>query len=464
MKRLILFGLVVGLLAIGLCPGTFAKTVTVNSGGGADHTTLTAALTDVQSAADGADVITIQNAGPFFEGQLLINNSANAADLTIEALAGVRPIVVLDYNGDGAIRIQKNGPTAISDLIIIPAVGDAATRPQAAIYIDEDAATDLGFSVTLDNLLITSNNGSNAPACALDGSSFTYSAGTTTTFRDEGIYVLSQAVTTQIHSVYMNDVVICGLFGDQGSDGFRTLQDGAAGSEFVVGPGCVASFLTAGTSNGAVQPGGNEGTTHIVKIQGTQDKPVRIVNNDTNGIACTSTTLAGSWKALEWVIIANNTLAGLTTSDSDESISFANVTIANNGIEAINATNAFAGLYTAENCIIAGAGIDGTTKVIDVSTSAAGILAVTDSAIVLQGPYKLDTANFDFDGLDDNTPTSNVTLSNVTTLDPDFLSLDITDPDFASVSNPAFAVLGPSGGPLTGGGKFDLNIRAWTEY
>jgi hypothetical protein len=148
----------------------------------------------------------------------------------------------------------------------------------------------------------------------------------------------------------------------------------------------------------------------------------------------------------------------------DESVSFTNVTIANNGIEAINATNAFAGLYTAENCIIAGSGIDGTTKVIDVSTTAAGILAVTDSAIVLQGPYRLDTANFDFDGLDDNTPTSNVTLSNVTALDPEFLSLDPTSPDFASVSNPAYAVLGPSGGALTGGGRFDLNIRAWTEY
>jgi hypothetical protein len=72
---------------LGCGPETFAKTVTVNSGGGADHTTLTAALTVVQSAADGADVITIQNAGPFFEGQLLIDNSANAADLTIEAVA-----------------------------------------------------------------------------------------------------------------------------------------------------------------------------------------------------------------------------------------------------------------------------------------------------------------------------------------------------------------------------------------
>ena len=50
-----------------------AQSVTVNSAGGADHLTISAAIAAVQADAAGPDVITIQNAGPFNEaGQLLI--------------------------------------------------------------------------------------------------------------------------------------------------------------------------------------------------------------------------------------------------------------------------------------------------------------------------------------------------------------------------------------------------------
>lgn len=457
-------------LALSAAAGTVsAQSVTVNSAGGADHLTISAAIAAVQADAAGPDVITIQNAGPFNEaGQLLINGDTADNELTIQASAGVRPLVISDFNGDGAIYINKNNKTTIKDLILIPALGDVATRPQSAIRINDEAGA-TAMEVVLQNILISSNNGSNQPVASLDGLvAPVIDTNTMRSFRDEGVYVES-SLTTMVYQITCEDVVVSGMFGDQGTDAFRTLQDGMAGSHFTVGPGCVASYnFSATATNACLQPGGNEGANPgdvLVQVKGSAAKPVRFINNQMNGVACTATTQAGSTKNIEWAIIANNTGAGFTTSDSDENVTMLNATFANN-TKGIVATAAFAGAYTMTNVIVAGNGVDGADNTINVSTTAAGTLTANNSAFVLAGAYKLDTSLFDLDGLDDNTPVSNVTKNAVISADPDFASLSPTDPNFAVVRSAAYATAGPSSAPLTGGGTFNpsASVADWTIY
>lgn len=447
-------------------PGVFACAQSVTVGAAGTYPTISAALTAVQTDPAGPDIITILDIGPYNEaGQLLITGDPNDNDLTIQASAGVRPLVISDFNGDGVIAIIKNGNTTVKDLILIPAVGEIGTRPQAAVLID-DEVSDTGFNIFLNNILITSNDGTNQPVCSLDGlTSPTIDPGLAYTFRDEGVYSLSNT-NTQLHKTLLKDVIVCGLFGDQGSDCFRTLLDGTPGSEFVVGEGCVGSYtLGISSVNAGFQPGGNEGGATTVRVRGTEAKPVKLINNYMNGMNMTNTTVAPSTKTLEWAIIANNSKYGLATGDFNEDIDFKNVTIANNGLECIYATSTFSGTYTASNCIFAGDGNDGATDVIKVITSSTGVMFVNDSAIVLNGPQKLDTANFDHDGLNDSTP-SNVFKTNVLDQDPKFVSIASANAEFYTVANPAFGTAGPGGTPLRGGGKYNpaAGVSDWTMY
>lgn len=457
-------------LALSAAAGTVsAQSVTVNSAGGANHLTISEAIAAVQADPAGPDVITIQNAGPHNEvGQLLIVGDTADNELTIQASPGVRPLVISNFNGDGAIYINKNNKTTIKDLILIPALGDAATRPQAAIRINEETGA-TAMEVVLQNILISSNNGSNQPVASLDGlTALVIDTSTMRSFRDEGVFVES-STNSMVYQITCEDVVVSGLFGDQGSDAFRTLQDGTAGSHFTVGPGCVASYnISTVATNACLQPGGNESANAgemLVQIKGTAAKPVRFINNQMNGVYCTATTLAGSIKNIEWAIIANNTRAGFETTDSDEIVTFQNVTFANNG-KPVVATSAFASAYTMSNVIVAGNGVAGAENTINVSTTAAGTLTANNSAFVLAGAYKLDTSLFDFDGLDDNTPVSNVTKNAVISADPDFASLTPTDANFAVVRAAAYATAGPASAPLTGGGSFNpsASVADWTIY
>ncbi|PKO19956.1 hypothetical protein CVU37_00335 [candidate division BRC1 bacterium HGW-BRC1-1] len=453
-------------LALSVAAGvSMAQSVTVNSVGGADYTSISAALAAVQANAAGPDVITIQNAGPFAEaGQLLINGDATDNELTIQASAGVRPLVISSFNGDGAIYVNKNNKTTVKDLILIPGLVAAGVAPQSAIMCNEETGA-TNMEVVLQNILISSNNGANQPLASLDGlTPVTIDPLTMISFRDEGVYVQSSP-DTMLYKITCEDVIVSGLFGDSGSDAFRTLQDGAAGSEFTVGPGCVASFnYSATATNAALQPGGNEGSV-LVQIKGTSAKPVKFINNTLRGFYSTNTTVAGSTKNIEWAIITGNSGSGFEAGDSDENVTFSNVTIANNA-KPLVATAAFASSYTMNNVIVAGNGTEGVDNTINVSTSAAGTLTANNSAFVLAGAYKLDTTNFDLDGLDDNTPTSNVTKTAVIGADPDFASLDPANANFGVVKNVAYATAGPGGTPLTGGGTYNPTaaVADWSIY
>lgn len=479
MKKYFLAGFLAGVL----CPAALAQSVTVGTSG-ADYTSLNAAIVAVGANAAEPDVITIQDAGPFLESRVIINiGTSGAADLTIQAVPGVRPVIAINNTGAGAnsaVYLRKSGNLIFKDCIIMPTANvtvetSTTSVGQAGIEIDDDNL--IPTSVTLQNVLVTSNDGFNQPVASLDGLSSPTFTASTVSFRDEGILALS-ASTNATRNLYLYDVIVSGVSGDQGSEGIRGFIDGAAGSEWVIGPGCVVSYnnhnddtVTSASGLGAFQPGGTNGLD--VKVLGTQDKPVKFINNNLNGISVTNTTaINDSLSEVRWCIVANNTGVGFRSLDNNTPVEFANVTFANNQDGAFHGPpEADEARYTLSGVIAAGnGGATDPANIIELLADGAspGIFTssftATDSAIVLNGPYTLNNVDYGADGIASDSRWV-VTTTRVISSDPQFVSLDPTSPGFVTVTNPSYGTAGPGGSALTGGGEIGASsVEDWQLF
>lgn len=463
-----------------LVASTNAQTVFVNSAGGTGkHTSLNAAIQAVTDDTAAPDEIVIEDEGPFFETRVIINESKTQAPLLIRAVPGVRPIIAIETSAEGALYIRKaGGPLTVRDLIIIPQLGDPLTRATAAVEGDNVTGSDT--SVTLQNILVTSNDGNNRPLASLDGLTSPTWNPNVRTWRDEGI-LLSSSGTTFRRNYYLYDCVVSGISGDDGSDGIRIFTDGAigSGSEVVVGPGCVVSYndtmadqtVTSGTNShrGGIQPGATLNTA--VKVIGTQDNPVKVFNNNYNGIAETSdTNFAGAGlNEIKWCIIANNDGTGMIFTDYYANKDIANVTIANNSDGSVDGIeNDLADMDISFSNVIFGGNGNQTdpNNIVDLTFDAQPLgtpsITVADSALPLSGPVSLNNVDYGADGVATNFAT---TLTNITNADPQFVSLDPTSSEFAVVGNAAYGTAGPGGQPLVGGGKFlTSSVSDWQLF
>ncbi len=465
-----------------LVPMALAQSVTVGTTG-ATYTSLNAAILAVGANAAQPDVITILDEGPFLESRVIVNaGTSGLDDLTIQAAPGVRPRIVINNTGasaNSAVYLRKSGNVIVRDLIIMPTTNFTsetfeASVGQAGIEIDDDSA--VPTSVTLQNVLITSNNGSNQPVASLDGLTSPTFTSTTVSFRDEGIQALS-AATNAARNVYMYDVVVSGVAGDQGSDGIRGFIDGSPGSEWVIGPGCVVSYnnhneatITSSTARAAFQPGGTNGID--VRIEGTQDKPVLFINNNLNGIFVTNTTnISEGLSSVEWLIVANNAGTGFASVDTNSPVTFTNVTFANNQDGVLLAPDEPDAIqYTFNNVIASGNG-SATDPENNINLVAYGTLigfgstfTANNSAIVLAGPYTLNNVDYGADGINSDTNWT-VVKNSVIATDPQFVSLNPTSSEFAVVGNAAYGTAGPGGQPLVGGGKFlTSSVSDWQLF
>lgn len=483
-------------LAAALTGTAAAQSVTVGSAGsGADYATLTAAVVGLQATStDGTpNTITFLDEGPFYEFNRIVINPQRTGtdDLTIEGAPGVRPIIIADLEAwaqtqkTQMIYVRKRGNLTIKDLIIIPpsegVVDEASYLAKVGeigmeIYTDEVGGT----SITLQNILVSSNNGSDRPVASLDGLTPPVITPETISFRDEGIYLptLSGPFLAPPHYVYFEDVVVSGLNGDQGSEGIRGFPDGPVGSKWIIGPGTTVSYnkleestmVTSATNHGGFQPGGAIGFD--IQVVGTQEKPVKILNNNSNGI--TVTNQAGADQGLtrvEWAIIANNKGAGIKVIDQDTSLDLSNVTIANNEGGIFWGPNIQHSLnYEFSNVIATGTGDTASpSAIIDMVPYAAGstgssALTIANSAIVLNGPYSANTTMYGGDAI---IVGDNVTLTTTSNLsaDPQFASLDATSPNIAVVSNAAYGTAGPGGVPLVGGATYNTSsVSDWQIF
>jgi hypothetical protein len=280
---------------------------------------------------------------------------------------------------------------------------------------------------------------------------------------------------TQINKLYSYDFVISGLIGNN-FNGFRGFPDGAAGSEWVVGEGCVVSYCTALslTTHGCWQPGGDNGSADIVKLIGTQAKPVKFVNNfNMNAIQVTGTGFANNKFTCQWLMAANNlgSATGFLGGKTDQQHTFTNCTFVNNGTTAGRPQSTFQQVTNAttttlfSNVIVAGTGTEETLNAVKMTTTspASGQLLLNQSAIVLNGPFKLTNTNFGGDGIEDS---SNVVATGVVNADPQFASLNPTSPNFLVVTNPAYATAGPGGVPLVGAASYNATaaVHDWQMF
>lgn len=461
--------------------GAQAQSVTVGLSG-ADYPTLSAAIAATSASATQPDVITFIDEGPFIEpGRIIINQSyamdvidPTPTDLTIQAAPGLRPRVVVPGGNASAIYLRKVGSVTLRDIVLMPAT--TGTPAQHGIVVDDEGGRET--VVTLENILITSNDGANQPVASLDGlTSPTYTANTVT-FRQDGINCSSMDPTV-VEKIYINDVVISGIPGSPtaNSCGIRGFCDGAPGSEWIVGPGCVISYLNTtkapvdmtNLGAGAFQPGDNRDMA--LTIRGTQEKPVLVFNNNLNAIAITNgaATTTDGLGDVEWAILANNTGRAYLSGDISGTSHFKNVTFINHNGMFQPGASADENVITFENVIAAGNGDneDPMNAFHFIATGNPGFTSnftADHSAIVQAGPFTLNTNLYGGTSIfsDSNW---NVTTTNIINSDPAFVSTDPLQGGFAVVSNPAYGTAGPGGVPLIGGGAFAASsVSDWQIF
>ncbi|MFB3896101.1 MAG: hypothetical protein ACE14V_07350 [bacterium] len=437
--------LVLLVLSLLLCVPVFAVTVTVSTTGGVGmFNSIQYAIASCLTNPDTPDTVQILDNGPYFEA---LEIGTSGYNLTIEGSGGSRPLLVSNrssaitgyWTDNRAIDIRADiCTTIIKDIVLIPSVTDP---PGAGIDIDDNGIS--GFNVQLINVVIAGNDGSDQPV-TMDGLTVGSAA---TTFTSHAIDIQS---TPAAGNVYLEKVIVSRAA--LGSNyGLRVLLDGTSGNraKVNVGPGCVFSYLPVdGIYFGASM-------YCDATFSGTSTEPIIFTNNARWGIWDYNNTGNSAVNKLNWAIFTNNGSMGLRISGTSNqpTVTMTNCTFANNALSLSTAQIDFsvttATNFFASNVIIAGNGTLDTTRVNTVLLGT-GPLNINTSAIVLQGTYTLNTVG-EADGV-----IGTMVATSITNRNPIFWSLDPSNPKFARVGNAFFATAGPNGGPLTGGGQFEI--------
>lgn len=443
-------------LSLALPTLALSQSVTVHSDGtSGDYQTLPAAITALQNNPDGPDIITILDVGPHevFGG---VAGDANLNDFTIQGsddLLPERPIVVTSGSDGIGFWLNMPGTTTLRNLIFIPSM--LGPRSQDGIRYGFAASPETSINITIDNVLVTSNDGNDQP--------FTHDGITLNApipadleemhgYRFNGIRI-NPSNPDVVHSVSITNTVTSAL---PGYVGIRLRMSGAEGSEFLLGEGIRVSHLQGtNVAQGGLLIYENAGD-EVIRVEGTEENPIRIHDNaHAHGIQ-TIYGIGGAGSVernFSNVIITNNGGAGYYERDvanPADDHKLTNVTIANNEGPAILMAPDWAGTLNASNVIAAGNGSADEDNVIRVETSSTGEATFTNSAVVLDGPYALAG-----DGFDPENP-GNVTLTDVLNSNPAFATLNPASEDYATVTAEAYGEAGPDGEDLRGGGKYNF--------
>jgi hypothetical protein len=462
---------------------TFAQTVTVNSEGGAMYTSVQSALDAVSGDPTTPDVVNITGGGPYNEIITI------ASPVTLKG-DSYRPILAVRSNSaslttppDGLV-INASGEVTLENLVIIPSLTDPpGDNNSDGICIASQ--TPPGLTLTMTDILICPNNGSNEPV-STDGLTEVDLTGATP-FGDDGMNLTSApgvwvvANFTRVISTNNRNP------GNPDNDGFYIYptHDMAAQNSINFLEGCVASF------NGGIGIGwqGDGGAT--ININGTHENPVLIIGNKTANSAHGGCTLFNGTATVNYCIIADNDQAGFATltagaalgtglnsiqntiiannggpgilsADNDLSrpalVSVHNVTLFGNGTHQILNTSTRQG-FSLTNTIVAGAGTTGITN-------DGAACSVAYSALVTGGAHALTATT-------GGTGTTTVAGS-VINVDPEFVSLNLMsagalNSDFLDVNAVAYQSAGVGGAPLAGGADYvgppPLGVSAhWSLY
>lgn len=449
-----------------------AQTVTVAKTGTPSFSTIQAAIDsfDPDPNAGLANVIQITDSALYDE---IITVDV---PVTIEGTAGSRPVLALQTNpgslNDGilvSVATETTNSVYLRNLIIIPSL----TTPPT-----DDAIVSVGQNLylELDNLLITANNGSNAPV-STDGLTQADTTGATF-FGDDGMFLGSGAAPAGpgFEGVLKNTVVTHFPLGAS-SDG---IVCSATGASYTILEGCVFSFCNRlgiqahkefeilGSHTNRVYVLGNKGFAGVWFVGGGVAKRTiqgAIIAGNGNGTSAgfgiehqnggtAGLTLTDS-------ILVNNTSDNLRISGVGitADIQVKNVTLANQALATASAIDvdpaATANIFLTD-CIVAG---NGTTNVENtILHNGTGTLTLTGTAVVTAGPFAL------------NTPTGGtgpVSGTPTTTADPQFVeTANVASSSFFDVANNAYATASSTGGPLAGGADFvgGSAVNEWSVY
>ncbi|MDI6783231.1 MAG: hypothetical protein QME64_03935 [bacterium] len=446
-----------------LAVGVNAAIITVNSAGGADYTTISAAIT----AAVADDTIRIIGVGPYDE-VITVNKP-----LTIEGY-GVRPNVCVQNNAasptggnDGLVITGFTGTCVLRNLNMIP----SRTTPPAddAILVNPGTGPQT-LNLIMEDIVVSPNNGSDAPL-NLDGSYADIGGGTY--FGDDGIVITSADVTSIVYAS-LTTVISANHRAAAANDGIICFPATGSGSWITIGPGCVFSY----NSRLGVQWGGGGAD---IRIRGSATNRVKVIGNrDATRAGCTLfngtadidqcimmdnygsgiiTITSGTPAGLGLInvsnsIIANNGTDGIRLADSAPThatpLTINKVTFYNNvqspvDVQSGNATSTI----TVTDCIIAGNGTDDISANVYLNNS--NTSDIGNSALILVGGLSYTLATSSIDGVEGAGTTN---LTNVINIDPQFASIDSTSPDFLNVTNFAFNAAGSGGTPLAGGARY----------
>jgi hypothetical protein len=423
-----------------------AATLTVAKSGTPNHSTVQAAIT---AAADG-DVIQILDDAVYDEGI-----SVTKA-LTIEGTGTNRPILALqagptqvtgDTGGTDGLVVFLSAPGSVTlrNLILIP----SATNTPADDLL-RTGGTDL--TITLENLLITSNNGSNAPVTT-DGLSAANMTGAIQT-GDDGIFLAGTNTIGTLTNVVVSHHQNAGT----GRDG---IVCSAASSSVTIGDGCVFSY------NGRLGIQANAAQSFVINAPNN-----RVIVKGNAGFA--GVWFAGAQattRSINGLNSINNTGFGLEHQNRGAiEANFSNMILANNG-----GLNFVVGEVGTGNTVVSDATIsNGATNAMRINATAAGNVTFTNSIFggsgsgtgIIEhlgtGTLTLNNCAVVTSGLNrladpPTGGTGTIIQNSVINADPGFLQINNeTLQSFFQVTSAAYETAGTAGSNLKGGGTFGI--------
>lgn len=450
----------VSTIALALPTIAVSQSVTVHSDGtSGDYQTLPQAISAVENNPAGPDIITILDEGPHdvFGG---VVGDANLNPVTIQgddALLPARPLLVTAGSAGIGFYMNMPGDMTVRNLILIPHT--SGPRSDDGIRFGFAAGATTPINITVDNVLVTSNDGAGQPITT-DGvtmnAALPEDPANLHGYSVNGIRI-NPSNPDLVHSVSITNTTVSAI---PGYNGIRLRMSGAEGSDFHIGEGNRISHLQNEANN--VAQGGlliyENHAEQTVRVEGTEANPILIHDNATHGIQALDTDTSNPvTKSFAHIVLANNGGAGFferDTGDSNDILILQNMTIVDNEGPAILMDPEGNGAIQANNVIAAGNGTAGEDNVIRVETTGTGGATFTDSAIVTAGPYALDG-----DGFDPASP-ANVTLSGETlNADPEFISTDPANSDYYRAGSNGYDTAGISG--AYGLGSAPTSVDHW---
>lgn len=474
-------------------------TTAASPGGvGVNHGDSAPDVINIVSTAVIDESIVADAEGSLGNGQVVLDE-----DLTIQGY-GVTAIVALQMNSSAASPFNDCGfcwrqstNLTLKNIIFIPSLTNTPTDD--GVYFRQPTSA-VNPVINIENVVITSNNGSNAPVTTtgLDNPDLTGATG----FGDDALYVVSR---TEGGSITMNatDLVISSYNTEDGGnhDGIIMFMSGTTNDIvncFVnLGPGCVISNCNR---FGIQNPYGG-----YLNIQGSKEKPVIINNVGADGIWNYSDTTAptqaticevnhcivnncggsgikeqetagrGFIKSIKNTIISNCEGPGIALfafgalppiGGVTDTVEITSVTVHNCGYNDGNsppwsygiAAPVYSATYKTNrnavitNAIISGSGMTG------IYNDGDGTFSVDYSALVTES---LGGYGYALAATTGGSGTINVG-ANVINDNPIYVAYGVNDfasADFMDVDNPAFAGKGSGGIDLAGGADY---IGSWT--